>query len=159
MKYYNFNFFKDFFRNLIWHGHPEWSQLEIRPSDFRRSTIPQKHFITIIAIIEILKFALRIDAYWNSIWKSCSKTSIKTISFIQSFSCCASHWANWNLTPTKRYSTLHWYLLKSLCYTMPVGIYMFKVHNRNTRTRCEICLKLTIKTPELLTLNIFHTLF
>ena len=25
---------------------------------------------------------------------------------------------------------------------------MFKVNNRNTRLRCEICLKLTIKTPE-----------
>ena len=25
---------------------------------------------------------------------------------------------------------------------------MIKVNNRNTRTRCEICLKLTIKTPE-----------
>ena len=25
---------------------------------------------------------------------------------------------------------------------------MFKVNNRNTRTRCEICTKLTIKTPE-----------
>ena len=30
----------------------------------------------------------------------------------------------------------------------PVGIYMFKVNNRNTRTRYEICSKLTIKTPE-----------
>ena len=30
----------------------------------------------------------------------------------------------------------------------PVGIYMFKVNNRNNRTRCEICSKLTIKTPE-----------
>ena len=29
-----------------------------------------------------------------------------------------------------------------------VGIYMFKVGNRNTRTRCEICSKLTIKTKE-----------
>ena len=29
-----------------------------------------------------------------------------------------------------------------------VGIYMFKVNNRNTRTRCEICSKLTIKTTE-----------
>ena len=28
------------------------------------------------------------------------------------------------------------------------GNYMFKVNNRNTRTRCEICSKLTIKTPE-----------
>ena len=39
------------------------------------------------------------------------------------------------------------------------GNCMFKVNNRNTRTRCEICSKLTIKTPErspsllLLTLN------
>ena len=30
----------------------------------------------------------------------------------------------------------------------PAGNYMFKVNNRNTRTRCEICLKLIIKTPE-----------
>ena len=30
----------------------------------------------------------------------------------------------------------------------PAGICMFKVSNRNTRTRCEICSKLTIKTPE-----------
>ena len=30
----------------------------------------------------------------------------------------------------------------------PVNIYLLKVNNRNTRTRCEICSKLTIKTPE-----------
>ena len=29
-----------------------------------------------------------------------------------------------------------------------LGIYLFKVNNRNSRTRCEICSKLTIKTPE-----------
>ena len=28
------------------------------------------------------------------------------------------------------------------------GNHMFNVNNRNTRTRCEIFLKLTIKTPE-----------
>ena len=28
----------------------------------------------------------------------------------------------------------------------PVGIYLFKVDNRNTRTSCEICSKVTIKT-------------
>ena len=28
------------------------------------------------------------------------------------------------------------------------GNYLFKVNNRNTRIRCEICSKLTIKTPE-----------
>ena len=27
------------------------------------------------------------------------------------------------------------------------GIYLFKINNRNTRTRCEICSKLTIKIP------------
>ena len=31
---------------------------------------------------------------------------------------------------------------------VPVGNYMFKVKNRNARTRCEISSKLTIKTPE-----------
>ena len=30
----------------------------------------------------------------------------------------------------------------------PVGIYLLKVNNKNTRTRCEICSKLTIKIPE-----------
>ena len=30
----------------------------------------------------------------------------------------------------------------------PVYIYLFKVNNRNTRKRCEICSKLTIKTPD-----------
>ena len=30
----------------------------------------------------------------------------------------------------------------------PAGNYIFKVNNRNTRTRCEICSKLTIKIPE-----------
>ena len=28
------------------------------------------------------------------------------------------------------------------------GIYLLKVNSRNTRTWCEICSKLTIKTPE-----------
>ena len=39
------------------------------------------------------------------------------------------------------------YNLEDLC-SHPAGNYMFKVNNRNTRTRCEICSKLTIKTPE-----------
>ena len=30
----------------------------------------------------------------------------------------------------------------------PAGIYLLKVNDRNTGTRCEICSKLTIKTPE-----------
>ena len=30
----------------------------------------------------------------------------------------------------------------------PAGIYLIKVNNGNTRTICEICLKLTITTSE-----------
>ena len=51
----------------------------------------------------------------------------------------------------------------------PANIYLFKVNNRKTRKRCEICSKLTMKIPErrpdvvlvflLLILNIFHTFF
>ena len=47
------------------------------------------------------------------------------------------------------------------------GIYLLKVNNRNSRTRFEICSKLTIKTPErcqlccsdIFIVNFFHTLF
>ena len=37
-------------------------------------------------------------------------------------------------------------------YFSPAGNYMFKVNNRSTRARSEICSKLTIKTPEHFTL-------
>ena len=62
-------------------------------------------------------------------------------------------------------------ILISLNYIRPYPAvnYMFKVNSRNIRTRCEMCSKLAIKTPEdvsdvvlvslLLPLNIFHTLF
>ena len=30
----------------------------------------------------------------------------------------------------------------------PVGIYLLQVNNKNTQIRCEICSKLTIKTPK-----------
>ena len=33
-------------------------------------------------------------------------------------------------------------------FSFPANIYLFKVNNRNTRKRCEICSKLTIATPE-----------
>ena len=36
----------------------------------------------------------------------------------------------------------------SIISVFPASNYMFKVNNRNTRTRCEICSKLTINTPE-----------
>ena len=38
--------------------------------------------------------------------------------------------------------------IKLLLRFLPADIYLLKVNNRNTSTRCEICLKLTIKTAE-----------
>ena len=40
-----------------------------------------------------------------------------------------------------------WFVLSVKC-TISAGIYLFKVNDENTRTSCEICSKLTIKTPE-----------
>ena len=44
--------------------------------------------------------------------------------------------------------------LKSSSY--PASIYMFKVNNRNTGARCEICSKLTIKTPDTISVSIVN---
>ena len=38
--------------------------------------------------------------------------------------------------------------LQNISLNTPAGIYLLKVNNRNSRTRCEICSKLTIKIPE-----------
>ena len=38
--------------------------------------------------------------------------------------------------------------LYSLYLTFPANIYLFRFNNRNTRKRCGICSKLTIKTPK-----------
>ena len=56
-----------------------------------------------------------------------------------------------------------------MCIRISSNIYLFKINDRKSRKSCEICSKLTIKTPErrqgrrfgvlLLTLNIFHTVF
>ena len=46
---------------------------------------------------------------------------------------------------------MHKKYLSDTCEYGPLnaaGIYLFKVNNRNTRTSCEICSKLKIKTPE-----------
>ena len=38
------------------------------------------------------------------------------------------------------------------------NIYLFKVSNKNTSKRCEICSKLTIKTPGVFIINLEHFL-
>ena len=44
----------------------------------------------------------------------------------------------------QRFGNLGWKLFRKI----PVGIYLLKVNNRITRSRCKICSKLTIKAPE-----------
>ena len=53
-----------------------------------------------------------------------------------------------NKTLQKNPKTQLIHILGDLISTNPAGNYMFKVNNRNTRTRYEICSKLSIKTPE-----------
>ena len=50
--------------------------------------------------------------------------------------------------PNTRVAFMVHYNIRVLTNSIPADNYMFKVNNRNTRTRCEICSKLTIKTPE-----------
>ena len=35
-----------------------------------------------------------------------------------------------------------------MTHDLPASIYLLKVNTKNTRTRCEICSKVTIKIPE-----------
>ena len=41
------------------------------------------------------------------------------------------------------------FVMQRLCkaHNYPTGNYLLKVNNRNTRTTCETCSELTIKTP------------
>ena len=39
-------------------------------------------------------------------------------------------------------------LLSKIKQVTELIMYLFKINNRNTGKRCEICSKLTIKTPE-----------
>ena len=50
-------------------------------------------------------------------------------------------WSKRKKTITSKIETLIW----NVIWNIPVGIYLLKVNNKNTRTMCEICSKLTIK--------------
>ena len=59
------------------------------------------------------------------------------------------HGGDSNLVSVFHVSKARWILTTvSAIWSSPVGIYLLKVNNKNTRTRCEIFSKLTIKTPE-----------
>ena len=52
----------------------------------------------------------------------------------------------WNLIPWERFQGTRKMICGSRCFS--ANIYLLKVDNRNTRKMCDICSKLTIKTPE-----------
>ena len=55
-------------------------------------------------------------------------------------------------SPQKNFITDNWrsptYKFENQNHHIPVDIYLLQVNNRNTKTRCEICSKLTIKTAK-----------
>ena len=53
----------------------------------------------------------------------------------------------WDILPMGNERVWNAPYLRSKNQNIPAGNYMFKVNNRNTRTRCQIYSKLTIKTP------------
>ena len=53
-------------------------------------------------------------------------------------------------------SALKMFKILSDCHINPVGIYLLKVNDRNTRRTCKICSKLTIKTPGIFIVNFEH---
>ena len=54
-----------------------------------------------------------------------------------------------NVVVTLTRSNSHIFEKKILKMSLTLaGIYLLKVNNKNTRTRCEICSKLAIKIPE-----------
>ena len=52
----------------------------------------------------------------------------------------------WKRSNFKTPGSVTYISLQSLYF--PVGNYMFRVNNKSTETRCEICLKLIIKAPK-----------
>ena len=57
-------------------------------------------------------------------------------------------WYKQNKWKSNRTNKIRWFPWDFLIETFPAGIYLLKVNNRNSRTRCEICSKLAITTPE-----------
>ena len=94
----------------------------------------QQIFICSMPAIEIL------EKLWNMFWVIIKHIRTKAST---SFRCLSLAFL---LLTLIIYTLLLGTFLKNTFYS--AGNYMFEVNNRNTRTWCEICSKLTIKTPE-----------
>ena len=85
----------------------------------------QKHFvIMLLSIWNIGLFRDRLNCICKSFWPTRSHER-------------KLFWIVWLIS---------WWL--DVWMHFPAGNYMFKVNNRNSKTGCEICSRLTIKTPE-----------
>ena len=75
--------------------------------------------------LELYREPVWTKSFWNCLmW-------IRHLTWFKQVDNCRSIWTPSQITPS-----------------CPAGIYLLKVNHRNTGVRCEICSKLTIKTPE-----------
>ena len=80
------------------------------------------------------------------------------ITFSEALESCAKNVWTWTFVLNRDWRQIGYFWLQitfpmisaSSCLhrTIPVGIYMFKVNNRKTRTRCEISLKLKVTSAK-----------
>ena len=83
--------------------------------------------------------------YVRSIYDLCPGSKLYTLEILTKSSKKEESYQNYTKDRKKVRNKNHWRTKKEID---PANIYLFKVNNRNTRKKCEICHKLTIKTPE-----------
>ena len=112
--------------------------------------------ITILSSINIILLAL-VNILWLIKIKTFKKTSMKICSLktVCNDRCFDFRFSNYQIHPGKSKKAIKeviWILTSIIALNWfrlsPASIYLLKVNNRNTRAGCEICSKLTIKTPE-----------
>ena len=98
--------------------------------------------VTIFAKSSILDVRLGFEYVLKAVSKSFAKFTPKVLGGLLSFLISVKvNTCSWKFCEIFRTTTLQ--------NTCPANIYLFnKVNNRNTRKSCELCSKLTIKTPE-----------
>ena len=88
-------------------------------------------------------FKERLKRFWWNIIKTWALSDLKLLDPLFNYLSWRRYWYKLASTPLKK-------SLKSLNELRidPIGIYLLKVNNKNSRTRCKICSKLIIKRPE-----------
>ena len=119
-----------FSKHFIVHHIAEWRKFETRHI-----------FHTLLWARSLSTFTKFSETYLLIRTRTCAYQGVRNISISENFT---KAWNKWCLS-----------ILSSILQHSQVfqifnshGIYLFKVINGSTRKKCEICLKLTIKTPE-----------